>query len=223
MSLRYVSIAFIALAWIAADAALADQSTATSDSGCQSRQVVSRTVVVTDQEAKPAPMATWWNNSAVGKFCRSVVRDSKRLNCWPEPFPRADREAVRMPFVRMVANGWELQNTLGDHNFDPQTGKLNRSGQLKIRYILLEGLPEHRFVFIHRAEQGAATAARVESVQQYVAQTVRDGPMPPIFETDIPSPGMPAQRVDAVDRKFGESMPSPRLPASTQGGGGQSM
>jgi len=212
MSLRFASIVVIVLALAHAHAALGAGRAPANPSCCQA--VVGQTTVVAEQAVQPAPVATWWANSALGNFCRSVVRDTKRNNCWPKPFPKADREAVRRPFVEMIANGWKLENTLGDHHFDPQTGKLNRAGQLKVRAILLEGLPQNRFLYVHRAERNSDTAARVDSVQQYAAQTVRDGSLPPVFETDIPAPGTPAQRVDDVETKWVSSMPSPRLPAN---------
>jgi hypothetical protein len=176
------------------------------------QQVTGETVVVPQQCAQPAPVATWWANSAVGKFCSSVARDTKRNNCWPEPFPRADREAVRAPFVIMVANGWRRQNTLGDHHFTPETGELNSAGQLRVRAILLEGLPQHRFLSVYRTDRPNETAARVASVQRYAAQTVRDGVMPQIMETDLPAPGWSARWVEQVDRKYEASIPDPRLP-----------
>lgn len=174
-------------------------------------RVVGETVVVPPETAHPAPAATWWSNSAVGKFCRSVARDTKRANCWPEPFPRADREAVRAPFVCMVANGWRRQNTLGNHHFDAETGELNQAGRLRVRSILVEGQPHHRFIGVYRTDRASETAARVASVQQYAAQTVRDGVMPEVFETDIPAPGWPARWVEHTDRRYEAAMPEPRL------------
>jgi hypothetical protein len=209
MSLRSLTIVLIALAF--SSVAVASMP-AGSSCGSSCNQRVTGEAVVCDGGVQPAPAATWWANSAIGNFCRSVVRDTKRNNCWPEPFPKADREAVRMPFALMVANGVRRENTLGDHHFDPETGKLNRAGELKIRSILLEGLPQNRLLSVYRAERASETAARVEVVQQYAAQTVRDGVMPQIIETDIPAPGWPAQFVERVDGKFEASMPDPRLP-----------
>jgi hypothetical protein len=210
MSLRSLFFVPIMLA-VALSAATLRGEAASESVACDS-QVTGQTVVTSPPAAQPAPAATWWANSAVGKFCRSVARDTKRANCWPEPFPRADREAERTPFVIMVANGWRRQNTLGDHHFDAETGKLNRAGQLKVRAILLQGLPQHRFLSVYRAERDSETAARVASVEQYAAQTIRDGAMPQILETDTPAPGWSARWVEVVDRKYESSMPDPRLP-----------
>ena len=78
------------------------------------------------------------------KFCHSVARDTKRRNCWPEPFTRPDRYAVRAPFALMVSNGWRRQNLLGEHHFVDQGGKLTEAGRLKIRWILTEAPQHHR-------------------------------------------------------------------------------
>ncbi|NLE36761.1 MAG: hypothetical protein GX621_01905 [Pirellulaceae bacterium] len=180
------------------------------------RYVVGETVVC-DDGAQQAPVATWWANSPIGNLCRSIVRDTKRNNCWPEPFIKADREAVREPFARMVANGWQRQNTLGDHHFDPETGQLNRDGQLKIRRVLLEGLPEHRSLWVYRAERAAETTARVDAVRSYAARTSRDGSLPQVFETDLPAPGWPAHTVHAIEEKWYQTMPEPRLPKTQTG------
>ncbi|HBO43343.1 MAG TPA: hypothetical protein DD670_05300, partial [Planctomycetaceae bacterium] len=149
MALRFLSMLLTAtLVWACAGSLLAQQTSATCTP--HGRYVVGETVVC-DDTAQQAHLATWWANSPIGNFCRSVVRDTKRNNCWPEPFVKADREAVREPFVRMVANGWQRQNTLGDHHFDPETGQLNRDGQLKVRRVLIEGLPQHRSFWVYRA------------------------------------------------------------------------
>ena len=174
------------------------------------------TVVQAQPQAKTAFFATWWANSSLGHFYYSFCRDTKRNNYWPKPFVKADRLAVRQPFLTMVNNGWRRQNTLGTQHFEPETGKLNRSGQLKIRSILLQGLPQHRDLYVYRTERPGETAKRVEAVQQYAAMTVRGGNMPPIYETDLPAIATPAQRVDIIDQKYQASMPDPRLPSEQQ-------
>ncbi len=209
MFLRSLPIVFVVFTLSASTDAPGAESMAGPRS-C-SRQVVGETVVCAPS-ARPAPMATFWANSYLGRFCYAIARDTKRNNCWPESFLKADRLAVRAPFVQMVANGWRRQNTLGDFHFVAETGKLNRAGQLKIRKILLEGLPQHRYLYVHRAERANETAARVASIRQYAAQTVRDGSVVQVFETDIPAPGWPAQWVDLIETKTIATMPDPRLP-----------
>jgi len=152
-------------------------------------------------------------------FCRSVARDTKRRNCWPEPFLRPDRHAVRAPLAVMVSNGWRRQNLLADHHFIDQGGKLTEAGRMKIRWILTEAPLQHRTIYVHRADDPQITAARIDNVQQLAAQLVPEGALPLVLETSIPVRGWPAARADMIGRKFEASTPEPRLPEASSGGG----
>ena len=167
---------------------------------------------VVEECAEPSSWSDCLYNNCITRFAYRVVRDTKRNNCWPEPFVRPDRHDARAPFVRMVAKGWQRQNTLGPHHFENETGKLNLAGQTKVRRILLEGLPQHRTIYVHRSLRPSETTAWIDSVQQLAARTVRDGNLPEVLETDLPAPGWSAEQIDAVGRKFQASMPDPRLP-----------
>ncbi|MHC4178974.1 MAG: hypothetical protein ACYSWU_15785 [Planctomycetota bacterium] len=169
-----------------------------------------------------APARADWISCIVDgtkEFCRSVARDTKRRNCWPEPFTRPDRYAVRAPFALMVSNGWRRQNLLGEHHFVDQGGKLTEAGRLKIRWILTEAPQHHRTIYVHRATKPEVTAARIDDVQQLAAQIVPEGALPLVLETSIPAGGWPAARADIIGRKFESSAPDPRLPESSSGGG----
>jgi hypothetical protein len=161
---------------------------------------------------EPAPVSNVLTYNFVTRFFHDVCRDAKRNNCWPEPFIFADREAVRAPFNRMVEKGWERQNTLGDQDFVAETGQLTLAGQFRVRNILLLSMPQHRTIYVHRSLLPNETAARVDAVQQLAARTVRQGELPDIRETDLPSPGWSAQQIDDVERKYRATIPKPRLP-----------
>lgn len=76
------------------------------------------------------------------KHFRGWVRDAQRNNAWPEAFVPGDRIRVREPFAIQIANAWQVENTLSDHHFDPQTGtKLTEAGKQEIAKILLQALP----------------------------------------------------------------------------------
>ena len=152
-------------------------------------------------------------------FCRSVARDTKRRNCWPEPFLRPDRHAARAPLAVMVSNGWRRQNLLADHHFIDQGGKLTEAGRMKIRWILTEAPQQHRTIYVHRAGDPQVTSARIDDVQQLAAQLVPEGALPLVLETSIPVRGWPAARADMIGRKFEASTPEPRLPETSSGGG----
>jgi hypothetical protein len=168
--------------------------------------------------AEPAPATGYLCDNFVTRFVYSVARDTKRNNCWPEPFTVPARAAVRAPFVLMVAKGWERQNTLGSQHFDPETGKLNLAGQSRVTKILIEGLPEHRTIYVQRSLNPEETLARVDAVQQLAAKIVPQGELPEVLETNLPPLGWPARNVDDVDRKFRECLPPPQLPAAQRAG-----
>jgi len=152
------------------------------------------------------------------RAAKSVWRDWKRNNCWPEPFVRPDRQAVRAAFAISIENGWRRQNLLSDFHFDMDTGKLTPAGEEKLRWILLEAPEQHRTIYVGRARTAQETAARINSIQKVGAEIVPDGPLPAVLETNIKPDGWPAERVDVIGRKFQDSIPDPRLPPTTGAG-----
>lgn len=145
-------------------------------------------------------------------FWQSVARDWKRNNCWPDAFLPADRLAARAPFVVMVHNGWRRQNLVADHHFEEGTSTLNESGELKIRWIMTQAPRQHRTIYVHRASTPEQTAKRVEAAQTFAGKFATRGEAPVVQETDIDMVGLPAVRVDMIDRAWLESAPPPRLP-----------
>ena len=145
-------------------------------------------------------------------FSYTVVRDTKRRNCWPKPFLSADRQAIRAPFSQMIANGWERQNMLGDHYFAEDGVQLTEAGRLKIRWILIEAPKQHRSIFVHIGKNAEQTAARLAVVQQHAAELAIDGTLPDIYQSSRSDHGWPAARVDAIGRRFEAKLPDPVLP-----------
>ncbi len=145
-------------------------------------------------------------------FSYTVVRDTKRRNCWPKPFVSADRRAVRAPFLAMVSNGWERQNMLGDHHFGEDGAQLTEAGLLKVRWILVEAPKQHRSIYVHIGEDAEQTAARIAAVQQRAAEFAINGQMPPVLESRRSDQGWPASQVDVIGRKFSAATPDPVLP-----------
>ncbi len=155
----------------------------------------------------------------------SMARDFKRNNCWPRPFVWNDRQAVRAPFAIMVNKGWHRENTLGEYHFDPVTGQLNEPGRRRVYWIINHIIPERRAIYVHRAMKPEMTLARVDSVQQWTAQLMPHGDLPPVIETSLPAPGRPAEEVDRIRQDYLKSMPPPRLPMAENFGsdGGDSQ
>jgi hypothetical protein len=147
-----------------------------------------------------------------------IPTEVKRHQCWPDPFDAAERASVRAPFVTMVSNGWRRQNMLGEFHFEAGSGQLTEAGRLKVRWILTTGPQQHRLIYVHVADTGEETAARIAAVRQLVTQ-VTPNDVPPILPTTISDDGWPADQVDLIGRKFQQTTPPPRLPAAGGGSG----
>jgi hypothetical protein len=153
-------------------------------------------------------------------FLHSIPQDTKRRNCWPQPFVCPDRQNLRTPFAIEVGNGWRKQNLLGDYYFESNTGELTEAGRLKIRWIAFEAPSQHRVIFVHVATTAEETAARMNAVHIFVTQLLPQGDLPSISETRISDDGSPADLVETISTKYKANMPSPRLPAKDSGSGG---
>ena len=163
---------------------------------------------------EPSGCFDFLTDNVLTRTWHSLSTDFKRNNCWPRPFVRADRESVRAPFVVMTNKGWQRENTLGQYHFDRETGKLNEPGRRRAYWIVTQEIPERRSIFVHRDMKPEVTLARIDSVQQWVAQIVPHGELPPVLETNLPAPGRPAEEVDRIRVEYLKSMPPPVLPAN---------
>jgi len=141
-------------------------------------------------------------------FCR----DFHRNNCWPDPFVVADRAAVRLPINVNVAQGWKIQNTLGDHHFEGETAKLTEAGELKVRAVIAQSPTAYRTIFVLRTDDPKLTNERIENTQQFADKLVQDGAAPQVVETTEKPRGTPAYYVDEVTRRYQSTTPDPRLP-----------
>ena len=148
--------------------------------------------------------------------CRSVVRDFKRNNCWPEPFMGPDRVAVRAPFNVMVRNGWQRQNMIGDHHFDESGRNLTTAGELKIRWILTQTPLHHRTIYVHQTESKESTDSRVAVVERFAATVAPGGAMPVVQRTNVGMDGWPAERVSTIIRQFHETTQPPTIPPTAR-------
>ena len=173
------------------------------------RHLLMLAVLLAATLSQATPAQADWNS-----FWARFKLDRKRMNCWPDPFMQVDRDLTRTAIQRMVVKGWQRQNTLGDSHFHPQTHLLTEAGELKVRGILTLAPPQHRQVYVLRSMRPEETEVRVDSVQQYVARSMPDQPLPNIVATDVQPPGWPASYVDEIDRKSHSSIPAPRLPAA---------
>jgi len=156
----------------------------------------------------------------IKKIVHSIVLDSKRNNCWPQPFVMPDRQTVRAPIEMMVRAGWEHQNLLGNHHFDEKTGGLTEAGELKARWVATQVPSHHRMIYVSRADSLEETSARLAAVEALTAHLTGEDPPPRVAASDLDPGGWPANRVDVIGRKFQDGMPEPRLPDYDPNAGG---
>lgn len=154
--------------------------------------------------------AEWWKHKK-SEFCCAYEQNK----IWPLPFVYPDRQAAAAPFQTMINKGWQRQNTLGDYHFD-EANRLTEAGRLKVRWILTDPALDRRQVFVHGTVSPEQTAARVSSVQQFLAFTQTGEGAAGVAESNLAAPSYPADYVDEIGRKFRESIPLPRLPEREQ-------
>jgi hypothetical protein len=152
-----------------------------------------------------------------GGFCHGVRRDWARNNYWPEPFIYPDRDAVVAPFGVMIAKGWQVQNTLSDHHFQPGTAHLTDSGVLKMQQVLMESDPHRRTIFVQTTASPEQTAARLASVRSTAAQNSH-GMEPAVYPTSVHAHAWSAETIHGINVKLREAQGPIKLPAAQRMG-----
>lgn len=154
----------------------------------------------------PAMSADWFTNGWKGFWT-----DWHRNNCWPEPFVYPDRASVWTVADAQTAKGWQLQNLLGPAHFENDNEKLSPAGMAKLRNILTLNPSDYRTIYVERAWSDETTAKRLDAAQQAVSRLVQ-GPMPEVVVSDSRFIGNPADYVNAINTKWMQNLPDPKLP-----------
>ena len=179
------------------------------------RQVLTVVTILTSCLTCLSAQASDWD-----EFWARYHLDRRRNEAWPQPFLPREQCAVRQPFNMMLVQGWQEQNTLTEHHFDPETHRLNRAGMYKIQSVLQNSPPAQRSIFVYTGYDREANAARIGSVRELVATWVPDDAAPAIVATPHRPYGLPGRQADSINRRFQESMPTPTIPVSRGGGAG---
>jgi len=155
----------------------------------------------------------------LGDFLSSVARDTKRRNCWPEPFIYPDRAAARQAIAVQISAGWERQNLLSEFHFLPGGRELTEAGRMRVKWVMTEAPEPRREIYVHRADTPQETLVRMQTVQRFVAQSAYAVNVP-VLESTRTDDGWPADRIDLVSRKAATAALEPKLlGASTSGTG----
>jgi hypothetical protein len=155
----------------------------------------------------------------LGEFFSGIARDTKRRNCWPEPFIYPDRDGVRQVMSSQVAAGWERQNLLSEFHFVTGGKDLTEAGRMRVQWILNEVPESRRQLYVRRANTPQETAARIQAVQQVVSQSPYASNVP-VLESTRSDDGWPADRIDTLNRRAIGAMLEPKLMGGSEGGSG---
>jgi hypothetical protein len=145
--------------------------------------------------------------------------DKARNNYWPQPFRSMDAAAAVSPFDVMRCNGWRLFNTLNSCLFD-EKGQLTEVGKLQLYRVINHSPVDKRMIYVSKATTEQLTAARVESIELAISEFMPSGELPPILVSHEEQPISSGQYQTALNRALMRSVPTPRLPAISSGGGG---
>ncbi|MHB0960950.1 MAG: hypothetical protein ACYC6N_30860 [Pirellulaceae bacterium] len=150
-------------------------------------------------------------------FWDRVHLDWHRNNAWPEPFSLVDRQAAKAPMTIMVDKGWQLQNTIPDELFHPETQELTRAGELKVKWIVTQMPAGRRAVYVLRGATIESTDTRVKSVEKAATEVAGDI-SPLIGVTDLIPRGGSAAYYERVNSGFETASPPPVLPSMQEAG-----
>ncbi|NIO47025.1 MAG: hypothetical protein GTN77_09620 [Planctomycetales bacterium] len=144
---------------------------------------------------------------AIGRDFKTTYHRNK---CWPQPFVYPDNASARAPFARMIHNGWQMQNLVASHHFGDDA-KLTEAGQRHVRWIVTEAPVRRRTVYVQQAETAHLTEARLAAARNYAQRFATDQQHVDVQPSNSTPRGWPADYVDAINVKFFESTPDPRI------------
>ncbi len=130
---------------------------------------------------------------------------------WPFPYSEEDRNYVRAATDQFVSAGWVEATTLYDYHFE-NSNKLNRAGQMRLRWIM-QGVPSrHRYVYVQSSLTSEANQSRMENVRaDAMEMTAGSGNIPPIMQRVASPLGRPAVEIEQIRKLDMESTISPRI------------
>lgn len=146
--------------------------------------------------------------------------DRARNEAWPQPFLHYEQQSIRNPFAAMVQSGWQVQNTLTEHHFDPETHELNSAGLHMVQTVIRESPEAHRTIFVYTGFNPEETAERMASVRTKVGAWVPENMAPAIVMTTRRPRGIPGSEADSLNRAFQDALPTPSVPVATGGSAG---
>lgn len=138
---------------------------------------------------------------------------------WPYPYTQEDQAFVREMSRLHVESGWMTVTTLYEYHFDAHSHELNRSGKLKVRWIVHNAPEQFCKIFVQSTESVDTNNARLESTRLALAGIATGGPVPHVSLLYTEPLGRPATEIDRIRRAELDSQPTPRIPYKGASGG----
>ena len=160
-----------------------------------------------------------WADNFFTRTFRSTARSIARTNHWPEPFVFPDRDAVVRPFAKMIAKGLQVQNTLGEHHFQPNSNQLANAGLIKIRSILSDPAPHRRLIYVQRGKSLQETHSRIAATRAAAMMHLEPGAEAAVFPTSIVHRPWPAETSQTLYKDLQDNRIKPKLPKPTKDSG----
>jgi hypothetical protein len=143
----------------------------------------------------------------------AIKRDCARNNHWPEPFMYPDRDAVVRPFGVMIAKGWQVQNTLSEHHFQPDNARLADAGVHKVQQILSDPVAQRRIIFVQMAGTPEQTIARIAAVRGAATTMLPPGAEIAVYPSGIQTRPWLGTEVLGIHASYDKGRGPSKLPA----------
>ena len=143
---------------------------------------------------------------------------ARRNQAWPKPFQCYDRQAYHCIFNSMHNRGYQIECTLTDDHFHPDSNELNSAGQAKIAGIMNNLPTALRQIHVYQANDYDQAQARMDAAQARVRELHSHLPTPAFAMTTTRPQGMQGNMVEQMHKEFLANQPRPAVPASSKSG-----
>jgi hypothetical protein len=131
---------------------------------------------------------------------------------WPLPYVCADRAYVYEITQAQVNKGWETETTLYEYHFLEDNQSLDRSGRMRVEWILRHVPAPHRVIWVQTGDTPETSQIRLAAVQTAVSEMIGDsGDVPPIMLRVATPVGRPAIEIDMIRKSELSTIPEPRI------------
>ena len=146
-----------------------------------------------------------------------------RNGAWPKPFNCVSRHAYLNIMQVNYDAGWQVEHTLTDIHFDPESNELSKVGKARVAGIMRNAPSHRRTLYIYEGAGQVVTTERIEKTREAIAQWWGFASTPEVVSTSYDPEGMSGSHVYPVNDLFTKGIQPPKLSqaaaASTSSGG----